>query len=180
MITFRATAVAASALLALSTPSSGQSPPSPAAAAKGARTVSVSGSGVDQLTTAIVHSRKPTATGSVQSSTEIVELTGDLRGRVLYHVTTVTDTVRRTLVNTGHQVFSGTIGGSLPVMIHDDRFRFDVELATGRETGKVFLLDHVAGPRVRCTLDVAGTGMNAERNPTFTYTGECVFAGDGR
>lgn len=43
--------------------------------------------------------------------------------------------------------------------------------------GKVYLLDHIAGPRVRCTLDVIGTGMNAEGNPTFDYTGECVFRG---
>ena len=29
-----------------------------------------------------------------------------------------------TLVNTGDQVYSGTIAGSDPVMIHDDQFRF--------------------------------------------------------
>lgn len=179
MSTFRTMALAAGAALALSSIASGQAPAGAASVAKGATTRSVSGSGIDYLTTAIVHSRKPTATGTIQSSTEIVELTGDLKGRVLYHVTTVTDTVRRTLVNTGHQVFSGTIAGSAPVMLHDDRFRFEVDLATGRETGKVYLVDHVTGPRVRCTLDVVGTGMNAEKNPTFTYTGQCVFAGGG-
>jgi hypothetical protein len=41
----------------------------------------------------------------------------------------------------------------------------------------VYLVDHIAGPKVRCTLDVIGTGMNAEGNPTFTYKGECIFGG---
>ncbi|MEO6527921.1 MAG: hypothetical protein ABIP93_14980 [Gemmatimonadaceae bacterium] len=142
-----------------------------------ATTIAVAGSGVDQLTTAIVHSKLPTLTGTIQQSTEIVELTGDLKGRVLYHVTTVIDTVRGTLVNTGDQVFSGTVAGSAPVMVHDDRFRFEVNLATGTEVGRVYLLDRIAGPTVRCTLDVVGTGRNAQGNPTFTYGGECVFAG---
>src|SRR5687767_8430946 len=48
------------------------------------RTVKVAGSGVDFLTTALVHSKEPTATGMIQKSTETVELTGDLTGRVLY------------------------------------------------------------------------------------------------
>jgi hypothetical protein len=61
------------------------------------------------------------------------------------------------------------------VLIHDNRFRFDVNLKTGRETGRVYLLDHIAGPRVQCTLDVVGTGLNPEGNPTFTYTGRCIF-----
>ena len=60
-------------------------------------------------------------------------------------------------------------------MIHDDRFRFDVNLVTGRETGRVYLFDHIAGPRVRCTLDVVGTGLDPDGNPKFTYTGRCVF-----
>ena len=89
----------------------------------------------------------------IQQSTEIVELAGDLRGRVLYHVTSVFDFVNGTLVNTGDQVYSGTIAGSAPVMIHDDQFRFDVNLVTGKETGRVFLFNHIAGPKVRCALD---------------------------
>jgi hypothetical protein len=47
-----------------------------------------------------------------------VELRGDLNGKVLYHVTTELDYTKGTLVKTGDQVFSGTIVGSEPVMIH--------------------------------------------------------------
>ena len=143
----------------------------------GSTTVKVTGTGFDDLKNAIVHWKQPTATGSIQQSTEIVELFGDLRGRVLYHVTTVIDTVNGTLVNTGDQVYSGTIAGSMPVMIHDDQFRFEVDLATGNETGQVFFFNHIAGPKVRCTLKAAGTGLNAEGNPTFTYSGECILRG---
>jgi hypothetical protein len=143
-----------------------------------ARTVHVTGSGVDALNTAIVHSKEDTPTGSIQHSTETVELTGGLRGRVLYHVTTVIDAVRGTLVNTGDEVFSGTIAGSAPVMIHDDQFRFEVNLVNGNERGYVYFFDRIAGPKVRCTLDVVGTGLNGDGNPTFTYSGECTFRGD--
>jgi hypothetical protein len=143
----------------------------------GPRVVEVSGSGIDLLNTALVHSKEATATGLIQRSTEIVELTGDLRGKVLYHVTSVFDFVQGTLVNTGDQVYSGTIAGSAPVMIHDDEFRFQVNLVTGAESGQVYLRDHIAGPLVRCTLAVLGTGMNAEGNPTFDYTGQCEFRG---
>ena len=140
--------------------------------------VHVTGSGVDGLNTAIVHSKVVSATGIVQKSTEIVELTGDLKGRVLYHVTTVIDFAKNTLTNTGDQVFSGTIAGSDPVMIHDDRFRFTVNLANGEESGDVYLIESIAGPKVRCTLHVVGTGLNAEGNPTFDYKGDCMFRGE--
>ena len=140
-------------------------------------TVAVAGSGIDQLTTAIVHSRESTPTGMIQNSTESVELSGDLKGRVLYHVTSVFDFNAGTLINTGHQVYSGTIAGSVPVMLHDDRFRFEVNLANGQERGRVYLFDHIAGPKVRCTLDVVGTGKTAEGNPTFDYRGQCTFYG---
>ena len=146
-------------------------------AQNGTRTVRVAGSGVDHLGTALVHSEKPTPTGIIKQSTETVELTGDLTGRVLYHVTTVIDSDKGTLVNTGHQVYSGTIAGSVPVMLHDDRFRFEVNLLTGQEKGQVYLLNHIAGPRVRCTLDVVGTGVNADGNATFDYAGACTFSG---
>jgi hypothetical protein len=145
--------------------------------AEGNRTIHVSGSGVDALNTAIVHSQQPTPTGMIQKSTETVELTGDLKGRVLYHVTSVFDFVHGTLVNTGDQVYSGTIAGSPPVMIHDDQFRFEANLNTGQESGQVFLFDRLAGPKVRCALAVVGTGLNGEGNPTFTYRGECTFRG---
>ena len=143
----------------------------------GATVVKVAGNGVDHLNGALVHWQTPTPTGLIQQSTEIVDLDGDLQGRVLYHVTSVFDFVKGMLVNTGDQVFSGTIAGSAPVMIHDDRFRFDINLVTGEESGQVFLFDQIAGPRVRCTLQIAGTGLNAEGNPTFTYDGECIFRG---
>jgi hypothetical protein len=138
-------------------------------------TIAVSGTGIDHLVGAVVHSKLNTSTGTIQKSTEIVDLEGDLRGRVLYHVTTVIDSVHATLVNTGDQVFSGTIAGSAPVMIHDNHFRFDVNLKTGAESGHVYFTDHIAGPKAKCTLEVVGTGMNADGNPMFTYKGECTF-----
>jgi hypothetical protein len=141
------------------------------------KTVSVSGSGVDLLNSAIVHSEQTTPTGKVQHSTEIVNLAGDLIGKVLYHVTSTFDFVHNTLVNTGDQVYSGSVAGSAPVLIHDDQFRFEANLATGKEHGNVYLFDHIAGPKVRCRLDVVGTGLNADGNPTFDYTGECTFRG---
>ena len=73
-------------------------------------------------------------------------------------------------------MFSGTIAGSEPVMLHDSRFRFEVDLKTGADSGSVFLLDHIAGPRVQCELKVTGTGKNADGNPTFSYVGTCRFA----
>ncbi len=141
----------------------------------GERTIKVTGSGVDGMTSAMVHSKESTATGTVQRSTEIVELEGDLKGRVLYHVTSVVDSTKGTLVNSGDQVFSGTVAGSAPVMIHDNRFRFDANLATGAERGQVYLFNSIAGPKVRCKLDVVGAGRTEKGDPTFTYTGECTF-----
>jgi hypothetical protein len=139
------------------------------------RSVKVTGSGTDLLGGAIVHSKQPLPNGMLQKSTETVELKGDLTGRVLYHVTSRFDFSRGTLVNTGHQVFSGTIAGSEPVMLHDGRFRFEVNLKTGTEVGTVYLVDRIAGPAVRCTLKVVGTGKDADANPTFDYTGRCDF-----
>jgi hypothetical protein len=141
------------------------------------KTIHVAGSGVDLLDGAIVHSTEPTASGLVKRSTEIVELSGGLTGRVLYHVVSVFDFVKGTLVNTGDQVFSGTVAGSAPVLIHDDQFRFEVNLNTGEEAGQVYLLNHLAGPKVRCTLSVTGTGLTPAGNPTFDYSGECTFRG---
>jgi hypothetical protein len=142
------------------------------------RTIQVSGTGTDLLNSAIVYSKRPTASGVIQHGTEIVELAGDLSGKVLYDVTTVIDNQKGTLTNTGDQVFSGTIRGSEPVMLHDSRFRFEVNLATGAEAGSVYLFDHIAGPHVRCELKVAGTGKTADGNPTFSYTGNCRFGQD--
>jgi hypothetical protein len=144
------------------------------------RTLQVSGTGMDLLNGALVHSKESTPTGEVQRSTEIVVLEGDLKGRVLYHVTTVIDTKKGTLVNTGNQVFSGTVLGSEPVMLLDSKFRFDVNLKTGAESGLVFLDDHIAGPPVQCDLKVTGTGKTADGNPKFSYTGTCTFRGRHR
>ena len=139
------------------------------------RSVQVAGTGTDLLNGAIVHSKKKTPNGMIQQSTETVELKGDLIGRVLYHVTSTFDFANDTLVNTGDQVFSGTVAGSDPVMIHDGEFRFDANLKTGADTGLVYLVDHIAGPKVQCTLQVEGTGKDADANPTFNYTGHCNF-----
>lgn len=139
------------------------------------RTVPVAGSGVDRLDTVIVHSQEPTETGMIQRGTETVELTGDLHGRVLYHVTSVFDFAKGTLVNQGDQVYSGTIAGSPPVLIHDDEFRFEVNLNTGEESGQVYLYNRLAGQKVRCLLEVVGTGVDGVGNPTFDYSGECTF-----
>lgn len=147
-----------------------------AAAAPAGRVVQVAGTGVDLHNTLIVHSETKTPSGVLQRSTEIVELNGDLHGKVLYQVTTVIDSAKGTLVNTGSQVYSGTVAGSEPVMLYDHRFRFEVNLATGAEHGVVYLVGHLAGPRVQCRLRVTGTGKDAPGNPTFSYRGECTFA----
>jgi hypothetical protein len=135
----------------------------------------VSGSGVHFLKTAIVHSVTPTATGLIQRSTETVDLTGDLTGRILYHPTSVIDFLTQTLVNTGHQVFSGTVLGSEPVMLHDDTFRFDIDLRTGTGIGLVHLTDRIDGPKVRCDLTVVSNGMTADGTAAADYAGECRF-----
>src|SRR5450631_931209 len=140
--------------------------------------IPVKGTGTDLLNGAVVHSKKTTPSGEIQRSTEIVELNGDLIGKLIYHVTTVIDTKKGTLVNTGDQVFSGTIAGSEPVMIHDSIFRFEANLATGADSGSVYLFDHIAGPHVRCELKVTGTGKTADGNPTFSYTGTCRFGSE--
>lgn len=177
MTAFRTSHVVAIAALLVTVGLSAADHPPASPHHDGTTTVQVSGSGLDFLTTAMVHSKVFTPTGLIQKSTEIVELRGDLTGRVLYHVTSVFDFVTGTLVNTGDQVYSGTVAGSDPVMIHDDQFRFEVNLVTGEETGQVYLLDHIAGPKVRCTLDVTGTGLNGDGNPTFVYRGRCTFRG---
>ncbi len=56
---------------------------------------------------------------------------------MLYHPVAEFDLEAGTLVLTGRQYFSGTVAGSEPVLLHDDRFRFDVELETGASTGSV-------------------------------------------
>ena len=142
-------------------------------ASRGYEWVSVAGNGVHYFTTAIVHSAEPTDTGMVQRSTETVELSGDLDGRVLYQPVSVFDFLAGTLVNTGRQVFSGTVLGSEPVLLYDDEFRFDVDLNTGATVGTVFLDQRIAGPRIQCSLTINGTGLTAEGNSAVAYTGIC-------
>jgi hypothetical protein len=145
-------------------------------AAKPSVTRPVAGTAVHFFTTAMIHSQEPTTAGMIQRSTDIVELSGDLKGRILYHPTSVFDFVNGTLVNTGHQVFSGTVLGTAPVMLHDDEFRFEVNLNGGVEAGEVHLRNHIAGPRIACDLIVSGTGTKTpEGNALVGYTGTCTF-----
>jgi hypothetical protein len=140
--------------------------------------IPVSGTGKHLFSSAIVHSKTDTAVGYRQRSSETVELEGDLTGRVLYHPVSTFDFQAGTLVNTGNQVFSGTVLGSEPVLLHDERFRFEVDLATGATVGKVFLTEHIAGPKVRCELSIDSAGeRTAEGDAVLSYTGRCRFRG---
>ena len=134
----------------------------------------VSGTGVHRFSTAVIHSQENTATGMIQRSTDIVELEGDLDGRVLYHPVSVFDFASGTLINTGQQVFSGTVLGSEPVLIRDEEFRFEVNLATGQTVGEIYLEHRIAGPRIRCRLQVDGNGtMTPEGDAVVEYQGLC-------
>lgn len=140
---------------------------------KGYRWVPVSGTGIHYFTTAIIHSQEPTPTGMIQRSTDIVELEGDLEGRILYHPVSVFDFALGTLVNTGHQVFSGTVLGSEPVMILDDKFRFEVNLFTGETVGEIRLDDTLAGPKTWCELRAVGIGSTETGDGKVAYNGRC-------
>jgi hypothetical protein len=144
----------------------------------------VSGSAVHHFTTAAIHSEEPTPTGKVQRSTETIRLTGDLDGYILYHPTSTFDFAAGTLVNTGTQIFSGTVAGSAPVILHDDRFRFTVELATGATTGEVYLSRSRDAPErgtwFDCLLTVVGTGMTEAGDAMADYTGTCARMGNPR
>ena len=96
---------------------------------------------------------------------------------MLYHPTSVIDTVKGTLVNTGNQVFSGTVLGSEPVLLHDDKFRFQVDLKTGgMESGEVHLSNSLAGPKIRCDLVAVGAGEKTpEGDGIVDYRGTCTF-----
>jgi hypothetical protein len=152
-------------------------------AVAGKRTVAVSGSAVHFFTTAVVHSETPTPTGKVQRSTEVIRLTGDLDGYILYHPTSNFDFTGGTLVNTGTQIFSGTIAGSAPMILHDDRFRFTVDLATGATIGEVHLSRSKDAPHpgtwYDCDLEIVGTGMTPAGDATANYTGTCSERGTG-
>jgi hypothetical protein len=145
------------------------------------QTMSVSGSGVDLARDAIVHSEESTPTGLIKRLTEMVRLEGDLSGYVLYQATQQFDFVTNTLVVTGTNFFSGTIAGSDPVILRSDESRFEVDLATGEETGTVHLIRSNDSPDkgrwYDCNLAVVGTGVTPEGNPTFDYSGECTRHG---
>lgn len=126
----------------------------------------------------IIHEATPTENGLFQRSTETIDLFGDLEGRVLYQPETVINFAEGTLVNTGNQVFSGTVLGVGPVLLHDDLFRFDVNLNTGATVGKVFLVDRIDGPIVDCVLDIVGTGFTEEGNGLAEYSGRCRIRGN--
>ena len=144
-------------------------------------TVSVSGSGMDIASEAITHSEETTATGMIRTLTEIVELEGDLHGKVLYQARQEFDFVANTLVITGENVFSGTIAGSEPLLLRSDESRFEVDLATGEETGTVHFTRSNDAPDksswYECDLVVVGTGQTPEGNPTFDYSGTCARRG---
>ena len=133
----------------------------------------VSGTAIHYFDNTILHSENPTNTGVRKYVTETVELFGDVEGRVLYQPVTNINLDENTLVNRGNQVFSGTIMGIGPVMLHDDSFRFEIDLETGATVGKVFLSNRIAGPFMRCRLDIVGTGMTPEGNGLADYSGKC-------
>ncbi len=126
----------------------------------------------------IIHETTETETGLYQRSTDTIDLRGDLNGRVLYQPETVIDFAAGTLVNTGNQVFSGTVLGVGPVLLHDDLFRFDVNIRTGETIGKVFLVDRIDGPVIDCVLEIVGTGFDENDNGLAEYSGRCRIRGN--
>lgn len=152
--------------------------PVPAAEAQSDRWIEVSGVGTHLFTTAVIHATSPTPNGFIQRSTDIVELEGDLVGRVLYHVTSEFDFAAGRLVNKGDQVFSGTVLGSAPVMLHDAEFRVEVDLAGQSTSGRMFLVDHLAGPKIRCELEIFGEGETTRAGDAVVdYVGRCRVRG---
>jgi hypothetical protein len=149
--------------------------------AMSSRSFPVSGAAVHYFSTAIIHSQEPTVTGQVQRSTDIIELTGDLHGYILYHPTSVFDFQAGTLVNTGTQIFSGSVAGSEPLILHDDEFHFEVDLATGATIGEVRLGRSNDAPQrgnwYECRLEVVGTGLTPEGDNVSDYTGMCTRYG---
>lgn len=136
--------------------------------------IEVSGGGVHDYSTQIVHRSKITGSGKRELTTETIDLWGDLEGRVLYQPYGVTNTNKGTLVNTGNQVFSGTVKGSRPVMLFDDAFRFEVDFFNGTVRGEVYLTQHVSGPKMSCELTIVDDGVReTDGQPLFRYEGHC-------
>lgn len=152
--------------------------PTPAAASP---PVQVSGSGIIFTGTTIVHSEEPTPTGMIQRSSVSGQLSGDLSGSILFNPVSVFDFANGTLVNTGNQFFSGTVAGSDPVVLHDDSFRFDIDLSTMSTVGTAHFSRSGDEPHqghwFECDLVIVGTGVTAEGDITSDYSGECVERG---
>ena len=146
---------------------------SPAFAGERANWHYVSGTAIHFESEGIEHSVEPTATGFIRRSTDIVELSGDLKGRALFQPVSEVNLVEATMVNTGHQVFSGTVLDSEPVIIADRNFIFNVDLNTGETSGVIFLMQRVAGQRIRCLLFMQGTGRTPEGYNLSNYWGNC-------
>jgi hypothetical protein len=148
------------------------------------RAIPVSGTAIHYFSTAIVHSQHTQEPIMVQRSTDVIRLDGDLDGFILYHPTSRFDFGAGTLVNTGTQIFSGTVAGSDPVILHDDTFRFEVDLATGATVGEVRLGQSRDAPHpggwFECRLDVIGTGVTPEGDNVSDYSGECIQRGNQR
>ncbi len=135
--------------------------------------VAVSGSAIHYFDTKIVHRSNETAGGLRETTTETIDLAGDLEGRVLYQPNSNYDFVNGTLVNTGNQVFSGTVLGSEPVILADDEFRFEVDLNTGAVKGEVYLNNSIAGPKMDCEIEVSSSSPPVNGQSESTYTGYC-------
>lgn len=162
-------------------PAAGHGVEAPLPEGPSTETFQVRGTGVHYFSTAIPHARMQEETGETLRTTEIIRLEGDLNGYVLYQPVTRIDYATSTLENTGTQVFSGTVGDSDPVLLHDDTFRFEVDLDTGATVGRVHLRRSQDAPHAEywyeCDLEVTGTGRTPEGDATAAYTGSCTRFG---
>jgi hypothetical protein len=144
----------------------------------------VSGSTALLRASEAIHSTAEVEGGLIQRSTIAGRLTGDLDGVILFHATSVIDFTSGTVVNTGTQFFAGSVAGSDPVILHDDRFRFDIDLGTGATTGRVrFARSNDAPHRggwFECDLVVVGTGTSPEGDILSEYSGRCTPRGNMR
>ena len=144
--------------------------------------ISVSGSALHYVSEAIIHSQDPAGDSMIQRSTDVVELAGDLSGYILYHPTSVFDYTVGTLTVMGTQIFSGTIAGSPPLVLHDDTFLFEVDLNSGATTGEVHLGRSKDAPHqgvwYECDLTIVGTGVSPDGDYLSDYSGECTPRGN--
>ena len=100
---------------------------------------------------------------------------------MLYQARQEFDFVANTLVVTGRERLLWNDRRLGLVILRSDESRFDVNLATGEETGNVHLTRSNDAPDkgswYDCDLVVVGTGQTPEGNPTFDYSGTCTRAG---